>query len=47
MLKDPAKSIKEVGSECGYSDPNYFSRIFKKSTGMTPTEYKERAGSGL
>ena len=47
MLKDPSKSIKEVGSDCGYSDPNYFSRIFKKSTGMTPTEYKERAGSGL
>ena len=47
MLKDPGKSIKEVGSECGYSDPNYFSRIFKKATGMTPTEYKERAGSGL
>lgn len=47
MLKDPEKSIKEICSECGYSDPNYFSRIFKKSTGMTPTEYKERAGSGL
>ncbi len=47
MLKDPARSIKEVGSSCGYSDPNYFSRIFKKATGMTPTEYKERAGSGL
>ena len=47
MLKDPAKSIKEIGSSCGYSDPNYFSRIFKKATGMTPTEYKERAGSGL
>ena len=47
MLKDPSRSIKEVGSECGYSDPNYFSRIFKKSTGMTPTEYRERAGSGM
>lgn len=47
MLKDPEISIKEIGSECGYSDPNYFSRIFKKSTGMTPTEYKERAGSGM
>ncbi|MCR4739495.1 MAG: response regulator [Lachnospiraceae bacterium] len=47
MLKDPSKSIKEVGSACGYSDPNYFSRIFKKATGMTPTEYKERAGSVL
>lgn len=47
MLKDPDKSIKETGCECGYSDPNYFSRIFKKATGMTPTEYKERVGSGL
>lgn len=47
MLKDPDKTIKEIGSECGYSDPNYFSRIFKKATGMTPTEYKERYVSGL
>lgn len=47
MLKDPEKSIKEIGCECGYADPNYFSRIFKKSTGMTPTEYKEKTGSGL
>ena len=42
MLKDPQKSIKEIGSECGYSDPNYFSRSFKKYTGVTPTEARER-----
>ena len=42
LLKSPEHSIKEVGVACGYSDPNYFSRIFKKSTGMTPTEYKEK-----
>ncbi|MCQ2541702.1 MAG: helix-turn-helix domain-containing protein [Lachnospiraceae bacterium] len=42
MLTDPEKSIKEIGIACGYSDPNYFSRIFKKSTGMTPSEYKEK-----
>ena len=47
LLKDPEKSIKEIGIACGYSDPNYFSRIFKKATGITPTEYKERVGSGL
>ncbi|MBP9995855.1 MAG: response regulator [Lachnospiraceae bacterium] len=46
LLKDPEKSIKEIGSSCGYFDPNYFSRIFKKATGMTPTEYKEKIGSG-
>ncbi len=42
LLKRPEHSIKEVGVACGYSDPNYFSRIFKKATGMTPTEYKDR-----
>ncbi len=47
MLRDQTKTIKEIGSDCGYSDPNYFSRIFKKATGMTPTEYRERAGSGM
>ncbi|MDI4648096.1 response regulator transcription factor [Cohnella hashimotonis] len=35
-------SIKEIGEAVGYPDPYYFSRIFKQSTGMTPTEYKSR-----
>lgn len=35
------KSIKEICHESGYTDPNYFSRIFKKWTGLTPTEYRE------
>jgi two-component system response regulator YesN len=34
-------SIKEICGKIGYSDPNYFSRIFKKNMGVTPTEYKE------
>jgi two-component system response regulator YesN len=42
LLADPEHSIKEVGIACGYSDPNYFSRIFKKQTGVTPTEYRDR-----
>lgn len=36
-------SMKEICSMVGYSDPNYFSRSFKKNTGYTPTEYKEHA----
>lgn len=42
LLGDPRYSIKEVCVMCGYSDPNYFSRIFKKYEGKTPSEYRER-----
>lgn len=41
LLMDKEKSMKEICAEVGYSDPNYFSRIFKKSVGVTPTEFRE------
>ena len=41
QLMETEKSIKEICMESGYGDPNYFSRIFKKWTGVTPTEYRE------
>ena len=40
MLSDSELSMKEICAAVGYSDPNYFSRIFKKNVGVTPTEYK-------
>ncbi len=43
MLRNPGYSIKEIGIMCGYSDPNYFSRIFKKYEGVTPSEFREHA----
>jgi len=42
LLKDQSYSIKEVCAKSGYSDPNYFSRIFKKKENLTPSEYRER-----
>ncbi|MCU9612712.1 response regulator [Caldibacillus lycopersici] len=35
-------SLKEICFEVGYNDPNYFSRVFKRVTGMTPTEYRQQ-----
>lgn len=41
LLIHSGKNIKNICIETGYSDPNYFSRIFKKQVGVTPTEYRE------
>ncbi len=41
LNQDPDMNIKEISIEAGYSNPNYFSRIFKKWTGMTPTEMRD------
>ncbi|MBQ8596970.1 MAG: response regulator [Lachnospiraceae bacterium] len=40
LLDTTEYSMKEICSMVGYSDPNYFSRSFKKNVGVTPTEYK-------
>jgi AraC-like DNA-binding protein len=34
-------SIKQIGEMAGYQDQGYFSRIFKKNTGLSPVEYRE------
>lgn len=41
LLTNTDMSMKEICCNIGYSDPNYFSRIFKKNIGVSPTEYKE------
>lgn len=41
LLSTTQYSMKEICSICGYSDPNYFSKSFKKNVGVTPTEYRE------
>jgi two-component system response regulator YesN len=41
IMKNSLMSVKEICYEIGYGDPNYFSRIFKKIVGVTPTEYKD------
>ena len=40
VLADTDKSILEVAIEVGISDQNYFSRCFKKHTGISPTKYR-------
>lgn len=35
-------NMAQIASAVGYENSMYFSRVFKKHTGMTPTEYKNR-----
>lgn len=39
-LADGSRKTYEVAESVGISDAHYFSRLFKKYTGMTPTEYR-------
>lgn len=41
LLRDPAIKIYEVAGLVGYQDTYYFSKVFRKQTGMNPSEYKE------
>ena len=40
MLRFTDKSIEEIGLECGIGELNYFSRVFKKLEGVSPSEFR-------
>jgi len=42
LLKDVSFNIKEVGKSVGYADSNYFTKVFKRSVGMSPSEYRSK-----
>ena len=41
LLRFTSRSIESIGAECGMEQPHYFSRIFKKVEGITPSQYRE------
>ncbi|MFZ6799506.1 helix-turn-helix domain-containing protein [Undibacterium sp. Di24W] len=41
MLADVSRSITDIAASCGYQDHSAFSRMFKATVGMTPSEYRE------
>ncbi|ANE48257.1 hypothetical protein SY83_20390 [Paenibacillus swuensis] len=42
MLKDPSVKIYEVSDAIGYTDPNYFAKLFKKVEGIYPLEFRKK-----
>lgn len=41
LLKDPLRTAQEIADMVGYESASYFTRAFKRNTGMTPTEYRK------
>jgi len=47
LLRGTSMRSSEISLEVGYKDPHYFSYLFKKTQGMTPTQYRgKRSGEG-
>lgn len=42
LEKQSSLEVKEVAAIVGFSDQGYFSRVFRKVTGVSPLEYRER-----
>ena len=40
LLRDTAMKSVDIAFETGFSDPHYFSSIFKKNTGLSPREFR-------
>ena len=42
LLEQDYWKITEIAEKCGYANANYFAKVFRDSTGMTPVEYRDR-----
>lgn len=45
LMNSESLSLKEVCYKVGYNDPNYFSRVFKRVTGITASEFRNQSKS--
>lgn len=41
LLKETQMSIEEISEQTGYSDSSYFTKVFRKSEGKTPSQYRQ------
>lgn len=44
LLSDKALTIKEVAEKCGFENGEYFMKCFKKTTGLTPSQWRKESG---
>lgn len=42
LIKNSNETLSQIAYSVGFSDPKYFSKVFKKEVGMTPSEYRDK-----
>lgn len=42
MLRFTEDSVEQISTQCGFQDDAYFIKVFKKTEGMTPLEYRKK-----
>ena len=45
LLREGQMTIQEISKQIGYDDPYYFSKLFKKKYGVSPSEYRKESRS--
>lgn len=45
LLADMTVNVKDVSRRVGYRDSNYFTKVFKRLTGLTPSEYRSKVAA--
>ena len=46
IKREPTRRMKEIACEAGFSDPLYFSRVFRAETGLSPTDFARGCQQG-
>ena len=41
LIENTDLGMAEIAEKVGFDDPNYFSRVFRSVTGITPSEYRK------
>lgn len=44
LLVHTSRTVSEIAASLGYDDVSYFSRLFKREAGMTPTDFRKNLG---
>ncbi len=45
LMRSSSLSIKDIGKAVGYPDPNYFTKVFRRVRGVSPSEFRESGAS--